>query len=223
MFRKIIKKAQEVTIKPLILWYLRKDRYFTFEGLKMKIVPGVFHPLLFHSTLILVNYLKKLDLRGKTFLEPGCGSGLVSLMAAKGGALVTALDINKLAVETTEFNSQTNHLKLNVLHSDLFNELQEQQFDFIFINPPYYPTNPKDEKEMAWFCGGNFEYFTNLFRQLPDYYGTSSQVVMILSEDCNLKRIKEIAFEFNQQMELLETNNSLLEKNYLFRVIKSVL
>ncbi|MBL0339568.1 MAG: methyltransferase [Bacteroidetes bacterium] len=221
MFRKISKKAQELAIKPLILWYLKKERRFVFKDLKMIVFPGVFHPLLFHSTLILVNEIKKMDLRNKTFLEPGCGSGLVSLMAAKSGAHVTSLDINRLAIENTVQNAKFNKLDLKIILSDLFENLPIQKFDYIFINPPYYPVNPKNESEMAWFCGQNFEYFTKLFQQLTNYYDSNSKVVMILSEDCNIPRIKAIAKEHDQKLELLETKHSILEKNFLFQIIQA--
>ncbi len=221
MFRKIVKKSQELTIKPLILWYLKKERRFSFRGLTMTVYQGVFHPLLFHSTLILVNYLQKLPLQGKTFLEPGCGCGLVSLLAAKAGADVIALDINELATENTKINAFNNNLSIEVLQSDLFAEVAKKPFNYIFINPPYYPNQPKNKSEMAWYCGENFEYFEKLFFQLPDYYNTDSEVVMILSEDCDLKMIEQIAQKYDQKMELILSKSSILEQNFLFRIVKS--
>jgi len=220
MFRKIIKKVQEITIKPLVMWYLQKERHFTFEGLKMTVMPGVFHPLLFHSSLILAKYLKKLPLKGKTFLEPGSGSGFISVLAAKYGAHVTALDLNPLAVKNTLLNAEKNRVAVQALQSNLFSKIHKKEFDYIFINPPYYPGKAINDSQLAWYCGENFEYFKDLFQQLPDFYNSSSQVIMILSEDCDLKAIQQIAASFNQTFELIKTQTVFLEKNYLFRIIK---
>jgi release factor glutamine methyltransferase len=221
MFRKIVKKAQEITIKPLVMWYLKKERRFTYEGFKMTVFPGVFHPLLFHSSLILAKYLKKLPLKGKSFLEAGSGSGFISVLAAHYGAEVTALDLNPLAVKNTLLNAETNSINLMALQSDLFAKIPKKEFDYIFINPPYYPRKAGNDAQLAWFCGENFEYFRNLFQQMHDYYGANSQVIMILSEDCNLKEIEKIAESFQQSFELIETRSVFLEKNYLFRILKS--
>ncbi|HMT27775.1 MAG TPA: methyltransferase [Bacteroidia bacterium] len=218
MFRKIIKKVQEKTFKPLILWYLKKERRFQFQGLKMTVMPGVFHPLFFHSTLILAKYLKSQNLKGKTFLEPGSGSGMISLLAAQTGALVTALDLNAKAVENTSYNAKANNLDIKVVKSDLLTGIDPQNFDFIIINPPYYPGKPKSESQLAWYCGENFEYFKNLFEQLPSFYNTQSQVIMILSEDCDLNSIQQIAAIHQQKLELVQTHNVFFEKNYLFKI-----
>lgn len=220
MFRKIIKKAQEITIKPLVIWYLKKERTFTYQELKFTVFPGVFHPMLFHSSKILAEYLKKLPLKGRSFLEPGSGSGFISVLAAHYGAEVTSLDLNPLAVKNTLVNAETNNIKLIALQSDLFANIPKKEFDYIFINPPYYPRKAGNDAQLAWFCGENFEYFRNLFQQLPDYYSTNSQVIMILSEDCNLKEIEHIAESFHQSLELIETRDVFLEKNYLFRIHK---
>ena len=51
----------------------------------------------------------------------------------------------------------------------MFDKIEKVNFDYIVINPPYFPKNPKSEKEFAWFCGSDFEYFKKLFSQLKDY------------------------------------------------------
>lgn len=80
-------------------WHFRKPRSFSFEDLKLTILPTVFHPGIYLSTGILVEFLSTIDLKGKTFLELGAGNGLTSFVAAKKGAIVTATDINTKAIE----------------------------------------------------------------------------------------------------------------------------
>jgi release factor glutamine methyltransferase len=162
----------------------------------------VFHPQFTISTKLLMQFLESHELNNKSFLELGCGTGFISVLAAKNGAKVLATDINSKALENTTLNAQLNHVKLEVLKSDLFDSIPNQVFDYIIINPPYYPRTPKSIAENAWFCGENFEYFEKLFSQLGDYFSVSSKVFMILSEDCQLASIEAIAnrnkFEFSQ-------------------------
>ena len=218
MVRKLLKKSAELTVRPLILRYLKNDRKFSYEGLKLVVRSGIFHPLFFFSTTFLMEYLKKLPIKGKKLLEPGCGAGLISVWAAKNGALVTALDINPLAVANTRENAQVNNLDIKVLESDLFNNLATEAFDFIVINPPYYPQNPTNPSEYAWYCGTEFEFFEKLFQQLPEFYVNSSMVLMVLSEDCNMQAIQNIAHKHSQQLNLLEERRNFFEKNFIYRI-----
>lgn len=126
-------------------------------------------------------------------LDVGAGSGALALFAARQGAKVVALDINPLAVETVGRNAAANGLTVYTCHSDLFDQLPVQTFDYLLINPPYYPRIPANDAERAFFAGENLEYFENLFRQMSAYLHEQSKVWMILSEDCDLDGIQALA------------------------------
>ena len=178
---------------------------FSHAGLRLAVPPGVFHPGIFFSTPIFISFLQKVDFQKKKVLDVGTGSGLLALFAARCGAAVTALDVNPKAVETTRRNAAANGLSLTVVESDLFDQLPPQTFDFVLINPPYYPRPARDVAERAFFAGENWAYFEKLFRQLPHYLGSSDAsapseslptrptVWMILSEDCDFEKITAIA------------------------------
>src|SRR4029079_10565830 len=100
------------TYKPLLVKYLSKTRVYRYKDIRLSIAPGVFHPGFFFSTQLLLQYISKLPLQGKRFLELGCGSGLISIAAAKMGAMVTATDINPLATEYLKENSRRNNVVL---------------------------------------------------------------------------------------------------------------
>lgn len=175
------------------LWYIRKARAYRFGGLRLIVPPGVFHPGIFFSTPIFLQFLKKIDFQRKRVLDVGAGSGALALFAARRGAAVTALDINPLAVEAVRRNAVANNLSVQALQSDLFDQLPPQNFDYLLINPPYYPRRPANDTERAFFAGENLEYFEKLFRQLSPFLHPESHVWMILSEDCDLKKIQELA------------------------------
>lgn len=215
-----LKKISFWFLPQLVEWYVSKDRWFRFEKLKIKVAAGVFHPGLFFTTHILLRRLLKEKLSGKTILELGAGSGLIAMVAATRGANSWASDISPKVIENLRFNSQANQLNVNIIESDLFDQIpKDQVFDFIIINPPFYPKKPNSMAGRAWFCGENFEYFQKLFQQLPQRnYG---QTWMILSEDCDLERIKSLATKNDMQMEILEKITNFWETNHIFNLVKT--
>ncbi len=178
----------------------------------------MFHPGLFLSTKSLLQFLQGESLKGKTFLEPGCGTGLLSVFAAKQGAKVTALDINKMAVQNTLENASLNEVSIHALESDLMSKLEPTPFDYIMINPPFYPRDPKNDSEQAWYCGSRFEYFQKLFHQLTSFYHEDGKIIMVLSEDCDIETISKIAQANDFHLELVKTDGNVLETIFLFRI-----
>lgn len=170
------------------------------------------------STKILLDFINGMDLEDKTVLELGCGSGIISLLAAKKKGFAIASDINKTALDYLEKNALKNNLQVQIVYSDLFDEIGNQDLDYILINPPYYPKKPKNIKEQAWFCGEGFEYFEKLFSQLPRFLSQKTQCYMILSQDCDLEKIKAIASENEMAFELVLEKKELVETNYIFSV-----
>ena len=143
--------------------YLKKRRRYSYKDISVWVAPTVFPPFITISTRLLLEFIDKIDLQDKRFLELGCGCGIISILAAKKGAQVTATDINEVALEALRSNALDNRTILTVLKSDLFAELGENSFDFIMINPPYYRKAPTNMAENAWFCGEHFEYFPAAF------------------------------------------------------------
>lgn len=201
----------------LKLFYL-KPRKFSYHGINVIVHPEVFPPHLTLSTKILLDFIKPMDIESKTLLELGCGSGIISLYASKKQAIVTATDINKIALQYLEKASQKNDLNIEIIQSDLFDNLQNRIYDYIIINPPYYPRNPKNTKEKAWFCGENFEYFEKLFKQIPNHITNTSDIFMILSNDCDIEHIKSIASKFNLNFNISFEKKILGEINYIFKI-----
>ncbi|WP_299680784.1 methyltransferase [uncultured Dokdonia sp.] len=218
LLRDFIKKITHPFLRKGAEYYYRKPRPYSYNGITTIVHPDVFPPHLTLSTKILLNFMSDIDLTQKTFLELGCGSGIISLYASQKGATVTASDINKTALEYVTKASKENKLPVQCVYSNLFEALQEKQFDYIFINPPYYPKSPESVKQQAWFCGAAFEYFIALFSQLPTYLTKENTTYMILSEDCELEKIKSIASENKLTMELVYQTKKVGEKNYIFSI-----
>jgi release factor glutamine methyltransferase len=214
--RTLVKRLASFFLIPATRWYLRKPRAYKYGNISIKISPGVFHPGLFHSTRFLLSYISEIDLKSKTFLELGCGTGLISVVASSAGAMVTASDLNPAAVANVRENAERNQAAIHIVHSDLFENIVGA-FDYIVINPPYYAKDATSNAELAWNCGKDFEYFKKLFSELPEHVHGNSSVIMVLTKGCDLTAIFRIADEFGFSFELIKEKNVLFdEKDYLF-------
>lgn len=202
----------------MVASYLSKTRRYRRNGIILDIPPQVFHPAFFFSTKYLIRYLASQNLQGKTFLELGAGSGLISFTAEKAGAMVTATDINPIAIEYLEKNKLSNRSGIRIIHSDLFQTLPEQEFDIIVINPPYYKKQPATELEHAWYCGEHGEYFERLFAGIKNYMNSETLALMILSDDGDIQMVKEIAKKHHCSLTLLDKKNFILETNFIYRI-----
>ena len=215
--RKKILNLLHPALKIFTRWYLAKTRWFSFQQIRVKILPGVFHPGLFFSTRVLLEYLEKIDLKNLRVLELGAGSGLISIYCYKKGASVTATDISQTALAGIRENAERNNASIEIRYSDLFDEVSPSDFDLIVINPPYYPKAIVSEQDMPWFCGENFEYFEKLFSQTKAV-NSRTRIIMILSEDCNIAQIEKIAEKSGKKSTEIFSTKKSGEMNYIFEI-----
>lgn len=164
----------------------------------------------------MLHYLKKQDLAHCKVLEIGSGSGALSIFCAQQNADVTACDINQDAVSCTLKNAERNNVNIRSVHSNLFEKIPSLQFDLIINNPPYYPRDPENMEEHAWYAGKDFNFFTRLFQSVKDYLNPNGQLLLVLTADCNLQEINRIASDFKLKPDLLYQRNTLVEISYIY-------
>jgi release factor glutamine methyltransferase len=208
-----------------ILWrfykaYLARTRWFSYDGLSIKVAPSVFHPGLLFSTKILAKFALKLELSGTKVLELGAGSGLISSLMAREGFLVTATDINPVAVRSILETKAVNQLEFEVIESDLLEQIPLGLFQYILINPPYFPKVPTNDRERAFFCGANFEYFHRLFDTIGQYMGEQSVIFMILSDDCAIETMQEISYKNQFKWKLVHEEKVWGETNFIYEITR---
>lgn len=84
---------------------------------------------------------RRIDVRpGERVVELGCGSGLLSIVAAKLGARqVVAVDLDERACRATAENARRNGVALDVRRGSFLEPLRAECFDLALFNPPQTP------------------------------------------------------------------------------------
>jgi release factor glutamine methyltransferase len=221
ILQKIINKVVTVFYKPLLSVYLKKPRQWQYKSIRVFVPAGVFHPAFFYSTKILLKHVIAMPLQSKKVAEVGCGTGIVSIACAQKGALVTAVDINKLAVDACKQNSMNNKAHVDVYYSDLFADIPLEVYDYILVNPPYYKKPAITAEQYAWYAGENYEYFQKFFAQSATYTHSGSYIIMIVSEYCHLTLIQQFAENYSFKIFDKKTIKKLTENLLLITFKKN--
>ncbi len=193
-------------------------------GMTLVVPPTVFHPALFFSSTYLADALMEMDLRGKRVLDVGCGSGIVSLVAASGGATVHAIDINPAAVAATIDNSARNGFSQAVTarESDLFASLPRgnELYDLIVTNPPFYAGAPMTEAEYAWRAGDDMMFFKRFARDSGRYLASGGKLLLVLSSELDVASAIRIFEQSGFSMNLVRERKRLFETFGIYEGIR---
>ena len=158
--------------------------------------PTVFHPKVFLTSKFFATFLGGLDLSGKHVAEVGCGSGILSLAAARAGAAsVTAIDINPNAARAAFGNACDNGLgdRVRGVCSNLMAGLAPGPlFDVIITSPPSLPGEPRDLADRAWHAGPEYRDIKALFNQARERLAPGGVVYLLLSSDSDLDLLGEL-------------------------------
>ena len=101
------------------------------NGRPFRVLPSVCMPL--GNEQVVADYIPS----GRTVLEIGCGSGIITLYAAMKSRHVTAVDISPDALENTKLNMAAQGIEnVSVVSSDGF-ESVTGEFEVVISNPPW--------------------------------------------------------------------------------------
>ncbi len=123
------------------------------------------------DSLLMVEAVRKLDLRGERALDMGTGSGIIARELAGRFREVVAADIDPEAVE------RTGKLGGNVkaVLSDLFSNVSGK-FDLITFNPPYLPCEGDPE-----LCCGQGKVIERFVREARAHLKPAGRILLLLS------------------------------------------
>ena len=110
---------------------------FASDKVIVELDPGMAFGTGTHSTTVMcLEYLQEYDVENKRVLDLGCGSGILSIAAAKLGAKeVLALDYDPVAVKVAEENAQHNNIQavVTVRQSNLL-AMAQGEYDVVVAN-----------------------------------------------------------------------------------------
>jgi len=150
----------------------------------LEVPEGVYEPR--EDSVLAADHLSKV--KAKSALEIGCGSGLLSILLAKNGANVTAVDINPAAVEATKANAKANSVNVNAFVSDLFSKVRGK-FGLIVFNAPYLREEAAKGSE-TWAAGEGLEIIKRFIAGAPKYLEKDAYIIMIISSLTGLDDVK---------------------------------
>lgn len=122
------------------------------------VFPGVFSPKYCLDTAFYAENLPASQ--GKSILEVGCGTGIISIFALlKGANSVVGVDINPLAVDNSIENAKTYGVfdRMDIRLGNVYDALKpNERFDLVFWNTPfgYSERNKISLEEMSLFDPG---------------------------------------------------------------------
>lgn len=203
----------------------KRTRIVSIGDLSLVVPPSVFHPGIFITSRLFADFLRSLDLTGKSAVEIGTGSGILALAAARAGARsVLALDINPAAVGAAQDNAARNGLSavISARVSDLLAAVAaEEVFDVIISSPPSFSGEPRDMADRAWHAGPSYRDIALLFDQAQAHLAVRGAMYLLLSSDTDLVLMERLARKAGFDWQEAERHSIWVESFIIFRLAKS--
>ncbi len=157
----------------------RKPARFIVDGLMIDAPAGVYHPTPDSSSLLFIRNIMALHKPAiPRTLEIGAGCGAISLfVAARWKSHVVATDISDEAIDSLVNNANLNKIPIDVVKSDLFENVAERNFDLIVFNVPLIDKEPDDDLERANLCDPGGRILRRFLMKVGVFLGREGETV----------------------------------------------
>lgn len=154
-------------------------------------------------------------------MDVGCGSGILSLQAARSGfSMVIASDISHRAARTAKENSMLNGLShvIDVVVGDALTFLRDSAVDFLVFNPPMTPS-PTPVGRYTW---GGYDGKEVMKRVIEDVDRVLRDNGRVLFTICSLvgywaiQELERAGYELRVVGYYVQRASSLIERNLDF-------
>ncbi len=139
------------------------------------------------DSLLLAEVLEKENLDSKMVLDVGTGSGILAAIAAKKGAVVSAVDINERAVEIAKKNFELNKVQVRCVRSNMFEKVLSS-FDLIVFNAPYLPEEIKADNK-TWAAGDDLVIIRNFIDMAKEHLKKNGKALLLVSTATGLEKV----------------------------------
>ena len=125
-------------------------------------------------------------------LDIGTGSGVIGITLEKiiPTKTVDLSDISKEALEVAKTNIKTLESKANIIHSDIFENI-DKKYDIIISNPPYIKDDEEiedivkdNEPHLALYAGKDgLDIYRKIFENIEDYMKEKCLIALEIGSD----------------------------------------
>lgn len=171
---------------------------YIIDGLTIDAPSGIYHPTPDSSSELFIRNLKAMNTEkiSKT-LEIGAGCGAISLsIASNWRCRVVASDISPEAVEAVKHNAALNGLKIDIVKSDLFENIEERDFDLIIFNTPLIDQEPETSIERYSLCDPEGRIVGAFLRQARNHVKRSGLIIFSLCSNSAYEVMDDVALRF---------------------------
>jgi release factor glutamine methyltransferase len=192
-------------------------------GFRLTVRPTVFHPRYFISSECFAKFVDGLDLRGKSVVDVGTGSGILALAAARAGAAnVMATDINPNAALTAAENARTNGLgdRVVAVCTNLLSAVAPRSlFDVILSSPPKHAGEPRNLADRGWHAGPNYRDIAALFDQSRERLKPGGRLYVMVSSDSDLNLLGTLVDRAGFRARLVHEQSLFIESLIIYELI----
>ena len=182
-----------------------------FYGIDLYVDENVLIPR-FETEELVENTIKLLKDRNNNpnILDLCCGSGAIgiALKSKLNNSRVTMSDISANALSVAKKNRDKYNLDINIIESDLFNNINDK-FDCIISNPPYIKNNEEiedivknNEPSIALYGGiDGLDYYERILKDINNYLNDTFLIAFEIGQTQGAA-VKELALKYLNNIEV---------------------